>query len=104
MKYKVEGSFNCSNNFPLMDLVGSPIYVGKNFNALHCGLTSLKGAPEEIGVSFLISYNPIKSLDGFPKKVGISVFCRYLTGSNIFSEKEIRAMSSVGEIVVVREY
>jgi hypothetical protein len=66
---KVTGGFYCPNR--LMNLTGSPRYVGGHFN---CGsdnpnMSSLVGAPDYVGGDFWCQSSRIKSLEGAPEVV-----------------------------------
>ena len=75
---RVNGDFNCSENF-LESLVGSPKIVSGNYKCGGNNLTSLEGAPEVVGGNFnCVSYHSkITSLKGSPWIVGAKFDCYY---------------------------
>lgn len=75
---KVLGNFSCTNN-DLVDLVGSPNYVGGNFSCSANNISSLLGAPEQVVGNFICKDQDNKQ----------------------FTEKEIRMVCDVGGEVVV---
>lgn len=58
---KVEGNFNCSDNF-LKSLKGSPDVVKGSFNCSHNLLKTLKYAPNSVKDSFICNFNQLKTL------------------------------------------
>ena len=67
---EVIGSFYCYRNPDLINLMGAPKKVGKDFNCEQNRLLSLEGAPTEVGNQFVCSDNQfLTSLKGSPQSV-----------------------------------
>lgn len=89
---KVEGDFDCSNNF-LTSLEGAPKEVGGMFICSNNLLTSLEGAPELVCGNFNCYFNKLTSLDGAPKEVGDDFIC--FDNIKKFTKADVRKVSDV---------
>lgn len=92
-----QGHFFCSGNH-LVDLRGSPIFVGKDFYCDFNRLTSLEGAPAEVRGHFNCRDNPLKSLKGIPKSIGLNFV--FSDPNDLFTDEMIRAESSIGGRII----
>jgi len=70
----VTGTFNCYQN-KLINLIGAPHSVGKDFQVNENQLTSLIGSPHSVGTNFICSNNRLKSLEFGPLIVGWYLLC-----------------------------
>jgi len=70
----VRGAFECNYN-NLINLEGSPEFVGGDFECYHNNLITLKGAPKIVGDEFDCSYNRLISLQYEPKEIKSTFFC-----------------------------
>lgn len=64
----VSGYFYCSEN-NLINLEGSPIFVGGDFNVDNNELLTLEGSPRIIKGGFYCNNNRLKSLKGSPERI-----------------------------------
>lgn len=77
------GSFKCNNNTFLFDLKGCTPIVKKDFNCSYNKLQSLEGGPLEVYGLYDCSYNELTSLKGMAKIVGNRILCPHNKISNI---------------------
>ncbi len=92
--YKIDGTFNCSNNF-LISLRNCPEFIERTFICEYNQLISLIGCPQYVGHSFYCSNNQLKSL----KKCPISI-----TGDFDCSKNQLTSLEYFPDIVTQGVY
>lgn len=87
---KVTGDFDCIFN-QLVNLNGSPKWIGGNFMCSHNKIISLKGGPEYVGRKYLCDCNNLITLEGCPDVIYNDFNCssNYIN-TLLYSPKEVK--------------
>ncbi len=115
----VYGNFDCAGELfsvkdSLTTLIGSPKYVGGDYDCSCNDLTTLEGCPKVVRCDFICHTNPLTSLEFFPEYVGGRIFLgveSYYTPSILlplfekgFSPDKIETFGEIDIISVYRKW